>query len=82
MLILMTINCSPNRFALYPTSFTAWQTKKCVIGNGVVIDPIGLTEEIDGLRRLGVKVDGNLFISDTAHVVAKARCPVMAVARG
>ena len=43
--------------------------KVCVIGNGVVIDPIALVGEIDGLRAKGVKVDGNLFISDCAHLV-------------
>ena len=43
--------------------------KICVIGNGVVIDPVGLVGEIDGLHKLGVKVDGNLLISETAHVV-------------
>jgi adenylosuccinate synthase len=43
--------------------------KICVIGNGVVVDPVSLVEEIDGLRRLGVRVDGNLLISDAAHVV-------------
>ena len=43
--------------------------KSCVIGNGVVIDPVGLVEEISGLLKLGVKVDGNLFISETAHLV-------------
>ena len=43
--------------------------KKCVIGNGVVIDPISLVEEIDGLKKLGVRMDGNLFVSETAHVV-------------
>jgi len=43
--------------------------KKCVIGNGVVIDPPALVEEIEGLKRLGVRVDGNLFISETAHIV-------------
>ena len=43
--------------------------KKCVIGNGVVVDPISLVEEIEGLRTLGVKVDGNLFLSETAHLV-------------
>ena len=43
--------------------------KQCVIGNGVVIDPVSLVEEIDGLRKLGVHVDGNLFVSETAHVV-------------
>jgi adenylosuccinate synthase len=43
--------------------------KKCVIGNGVVVDPVSLVEEIEGLRKLGVKVDGNLFVSETAHLV-------------
>jgi adenylosuccinate synthase len=43
--------------------------KSCVIGNGVVIDPIGLVNEIEGLRKLGIKADGNLFVSETAHVV-------------
>src|SRR5207247_8699081 len=31
--------------------------------------PISLVEEIDGLRRLGLKVDGQLFLSETAHLV-------------
>jgi len=43
--------------------------KTCVIGNGVVIDPVGLVEEMDGLRKLGIKTDANLFISETAHLV-------------
>ncbi len=43
--------------------------KICVIGNGVVVDPVSLVDEIHGLRKLGVKVDGNLFISETAHLV-------------
>jgi adenylosuccinate synthase len=43
--------------------------KQCVIGNGVVIDPVSLVEEIDGLKKLGVRVDENLFVSETAHVV-------------
>ena len=43
--------------------------KVCVIGNGVVIDPIALVGEIEGLRKLGVKIDKNLLISDCAHLV-------------
>jgi len=41
----------------------------CVIGNGVVIDPVSLVGELDGLAKLKVKVDGNLSISETAHLV-------------
>ena len=43
--------------------------KVCVIGNGVVIDPVALVGEIEGLRAKGVTVDGNFFISDCAHLV-------------
>jgi adenylosuccinate synthase len=43
--------------------------KICVIGNGVVIDPIALVTEIEGLRKLGIKIDKNLLLSDCAHLV-------------
>jgi adenylosuccinate synthase len=43
--------------------------KQCVIGNGVVVDPVGLVEEIQGLEQLGIQVAGRLFVSETAHVV-------------
>ena len=43
--------------------------KVCVIGNGVVIDPLALVEEIEGLRKLGVEIGRNLLISDCAHLV-------------
>jgi adenylosuccinate synthase len=41
----------------------------CVIGNGVVIDPTALLEEIDLLESKGIKVDGRLFISHNAHLI-------------
>jgi adenylosuccinate synthase len=43
--------------------------KTCVIGNGVVVDPVSLVGEIEGLRKLGVKAGSNLHLSETAHVV-------------
>ena len=44
--------------------------KKCVIGNGVVIDPLAVAREIDGLREKKIKVTKeNLLISDCAHLV-------------
>jgi adenylosuccinate synthase len=44
--------------------------KMCVIGNGVVIDPIAVAGEIDGLLKQRVKVTPkNLMISDCAHIV-------------
>ena len=45
------------------------RSKTCVIGNGVVIDPVSLVGEIDGLLARGVKVGKNLLISDAAHLV-------------
>ncbi len=43
--------------------------KICVIGNGVVVDPVSLVSEIEGLRKLGIRAKGNLFLSETAHLV-------------
>src|ERR1700746_414934 len=43
--------------------------KVCVIGNGVVIDPIALVTEIERLRGLGVKIGKNLLVSNCAHLV-------------
>src|SRR6059036_1862841 len=43
--------------------------KVCVIGNGVVVDPIALVSEIEQLRRAGVKIARNLLVSDAAHLV-------------
>ncbi|HET6407295.1 MAG TPA: adenylosuccinate synthase, partial [Chthoniobacteraceae bacterium] len=44
--------------------------KMCVIGNGVVIDPVAVAGEIDGLLAQKIKVSPkNLMISDCAHVV-------------
>jgi len=43
--------------------------KKCVIGNGTVIDPLALIGEIQGLTNKGIKTLNRLFISDRAHLV-------------
>ena len=43
--------------------------KKVVIGNGVVIDPAALLKEIDALSDAGVEIEGNLFISNRAHII-------------
>ena len=43
--------------------------KICVIGNGVVVDPVALVQEIEGLRKVGIKVGDNLILSDCAHLV-------------
>jgi adenylosuccinate synthase len=46
------------------------KNKLCVIGNGVVLDPIGLVSEMEGLKKNGIKVTPkNFALSETAHVV-------------
>ncbi|MFC4993572.1 adenylosuccinate synthase [Rubritalea tangerina] len=47
-----------------------WGDKTCVIGNGVVMDPVGLCKEITTLEEQGITVSPEqLLISDRAHVV-------------
>ncbi|MCG8345131.1 MAG: adenylosuccinate synthase [Chlorobiales bacterium] len=41
----------------------------CVIGNGVVIDPNALLDEIRQVEELGYDVKGRLFISHNAHLI-------------
>jgi len=42
---------------------------QCVIGNGVVIDPNALLEEIELLEQSGIDITGRLFISQNAHLI-------------
>ncbi|MDA8085289.1 MAG: adenylosuccinate synthase [Nitrospiraceae bacterium] len=43
--------------------------KLCVIGNGVVIDPACLIEEMDALISRGVNIGDNLLVSENAHLI-------------
>jgi adenylosuccinate synthase len=55
------------KFHLIPSGIL-YPGKTCVIGNGVVIDPSVLIDELDGLRRRRVDV-GGLRISANAHLI-------------
>jgi adenylosuccinate synthase len=47
-----------------------WDAKTNVIGNGVVIDPVGLVQEIQRVEAQGVQITPDkLLICDRAHVV-------------
>ena len=65
-----TVVIGDRRYALHlvPSGILS-PGKLCVIGNGVVVDPITLLEEIDTLRGQGVTVGDNLRVSERAHVV-------------
>jgi adenylosuccinate synthase len=41
----------------------------CIIGNGVVFDPIAFFEELAFLKDNSISTEGRLFISDRAHVI-------------
>lgn len=69
--------------------------KCCIIGNGVVLDPELLLNEIEELRAKNITVSDNLFISDRSHVVfpyhklfdrlledEKGRCKIGTTGRG
>ena len=43
--------------------------KTCIIGNGVVMNPLDLIEEIEGMRATGVDPKGRLFISTRTQMV-------------
>src|SRR6516164_6682079 len=65
-----TVHIKGRKYVLHLVPSGILRPKKiCVIGNGVVVDPVGLVEEIKGLRKLGVRFYRNLFLSETAHLV-------------
>ena len=41
----------------------------CVIGNGVVVDPFAMMEEIREVEQMGYSVKGRLFLSHNAHLI-------------
>src|SRR5918912_500745 len=55
------------KFHLIPSGIL-YPGKVCVIGNGVVIDPRVLTDELDDLRAKGIDVSG-LKVSANAHLI-------------
>jgi adenylosuccinate synthase len=55
------------KFHLIPSGIL-YPGKLCVIGNGTVVDPRVLTDELDGLRARGIDVSG-LRVSANAHLI-------------
>ena len=64
----MVVNDKKFIFHLIPSGIL--QNKACIIGNGVVVDPEVLLEELDHLSKEGIHVGPNeLQISEKAHVI-------------
>src|SRR5256714_1869390 len=55
------------KFHLIPSGIL-YPGKRCIIGNGVVIDPRVLTDEIDNLKARGIDTSG-LRVSANAHLI-------------
>ena len=55
------------KFHLIPSGIL-YPGRTCVIGNGVVVDPSVLIDEIEGLRRRGID-PGGLRLSANAHLI-------------
>lgn len=64
-----TVVVGENKFALHLIPSGVLRNRLGIIGNGVVIDPKKLIEEIVGLEERGVDVRSNLILSDRAHIV-------------
>lgn len=57
------------KFALHLIPSGIFYNKTCIIGNGVVIDPVALKEEIEMIEAEGIEVKKNLIISENAHII-------------
>ncbi len=65
-----TVQIGEEKFILHliPSGILHANTQ-CVIGNGVVIDPVALMDEIALLESKGITVKGRLWISQKAHLI-------------
>jgi len=65
-----TVVIGDEKFILHLTpSGILHEGKICVIGNGVVVDPQALIDEINKLESKGISVKGRLFVSERAHII-------------
>jgi adenylosuccinate synthase len=65
-----TVEIGPEKYVLHLIpSGILHPGKRCVIGNGVVVDPVALVKELEGLEARGVDAAGRFFVSERAHVV-------------
>ncbi len=68
-----TVKFGDRHFALHLIpSGVVHPGKKCLLGNGMVIDPDAFFGEIEGLLKEDVDAADRLFVSDRAHVILPA----------
>ena len=65
---MLKINNKIFKLNLLPSGII--RKKKCVIGNGVVLDPWALLEEINYLKKQGIEINSrNLFIAENVCLI-------------
>ena len=65
-----TIRIGSQRFILHLIPSGIFRPEiQCVIGSGVVLDPLALIEECDGLAEGGISIEGRLFVSNRCHLI-------------
>jgi adenylosuccinate synthase len=55
-------------FRLVPSGILN-EEKICILGNGVVIDPTVLFQELEDLKAIGINIKGRFFISYKSHII-------------
>ena len=68
----VTVDGKEFKLRLLPSGIL-YKGKKCVIANGVVVNPKVLLQEMDGMEKQGISVDG-IRISNRAHVILPYHC--------
>ncbi|HCG76524.1 MAG: adenylosuccinate synthase [bacterium (Candidatus Ratteibacteria) CG_4_9_14_3_um_filter_41_21] len=54
-------------FHLIPSGIL-YPNKICILGNGLVVDPVALLSEISGLKKRGINLNRRFFVSENAHL--------------
>lgn len=64
-----TVIVGPETFKLHLVPSGICRGKQSVLGNGVVINPVALAQEIKQLEARGIEVQGKLWLSSRAHLI-------------
>ena len=65
-----TVHVGDDEFVLHQIpSGILHPKKRCLLGNGVVVDIVGFFEEYDDLADRGIELDGRVGVSQRAHVL-------------
>ncbi|HET7273960.1 MAG TPA: adenylosuccinate synthase [Longimicrobiaceae bacterium] len=65
-----TVHVGDDEFVLHQIpSGILYPGRRCLLGNGVVMDPFQFFEEMDGLAERGISVEGRVGVSGRAHLL-------------